>query len=76
MKIDDLIRHYEERLVLLQGSIDEINERYGDDFDVIDACGANYDDAYALGDEHGGIYAEYDAIKQFISDLKSLKEVD
>lgn len=69
MKIDDLIRLYEERLALLQGSVDEINEMYG-------YCGANYEDAYALGDDHGSIYAEYDPVKQFISDLKSLKEGD
>ena len=74
MNIDQLIELYEGRLESLSGSIDEIIEMYGDDFDVIDACGANYDDAYSLGDEHGGIYAEHRAVETFISDLKKLKE--
>lgn len=76
MNIDQLIELYEDRLEDLQGSIDEINEMYGEDFDVIDACGGNFDDAYSLGNEHGEIYAEHGAIVQFIRDLKTLKEDD
>jgi len=76
MKLDELIRLYEGRIEALQESIDEIDEIYGDDFNASDASGGNFDDAYELGDEHGSIYAEYEAINQFIKDLKALKEDD
>ncbi|MCM3109890.1 hypothetical protein [Lederbergia lenta] len=71
-KIEELIKKYEDRLDILQGDVDEINDMYEEEFNPSDWSGGNFDDAYSIGEDHGEVFAEYSMIKRFISELEDL----
>lgn len=69
-----LIEKYSKLLAAVEGSIDELNEVRGDDFNPMDASGGNFDDAYRIGAYHGELYKEFVLYNDIIADLKTLKE--
>lgn len=73
-KIDALIAEYQQQADELEEEVDELLDRMNGEFDPRDASGGNFDDAYAMGDEDGDIYATYREIKRFIEKLEALKE--
>lgn len=71
--LEQLIREIDYKIELLEGSIEEFEEMYGDDFNASDASGGNFDDAYDLGYEHGELFQEYHMLKKFKRQLEDLK---
>ena len=73
-RIDRIIAMYENRREVLQGDINEIRELTGEDFNVSDVSGGNFDDAYELGREHGEVLMEFIMLADAVADLRYLKE--
>lgn len=73
-KIDNLLTELESRLSLLNCSIEEFDEIWGEDgyVDAMDASGGNFDDAYDLGYSHGEMFAESALLKDIIAKLKEI----
>ena len=73
-RLDRLIAMHESRREVLRGGVNEIRELVGDDFDVSDVSGGNFDDAYELGREHGEVLMEFIMLADAVADLKYLRE--
>ncbi|UUV46249.1 hypothetical protein [Bacillus phage vB_BanS-Thrax2] len=71
--LEQLIKEIDYKIELLEGSIEEYKEMYGDDLNASDASGGNFDDAYELGYEHGELFKEYYMLKKFKKQLEGLK---
>jgi len=72
-RIDRIIAMYENRREVLQGDINEIRELMGDDFNISDVSGGNFDDAYEIGREQGEVYTEHTLLGDAVADLRYLK---
>lgn len=71
-KLAELIAEYKKYVETYDAETDEINEYRGEEFDVSTACGANYDDAYELGCDHGEAFACYQNYVTILSKLEEL----
>lgn len=55
-KLLELIEEIKERISVLEGDEEEIDEKYEEGFDPMDWSGGNFDDAYNEGQEDGEDY--------------------
>lgn len=72
--MDGLIAKYKAQLKSKEEEIDDINETYDnfDEFNAYDASGGNSDDAYSLGEDHGGAFTSWELLEKFVKDLEKL----
>lgn len=72
-KLLELIEEIKERISVLEGDEEEIDEKYEQGFDPMDWSGGNFDDAYNEGQEDGEVWAELRVLRDMLLKLEKLE---